>query len=396
MPVAQGLAVRWVFVSVVCLLGCSEQRAPPPPGGEHPGGWTDPSSPAFHGKWLAANGFPLPECQQCHGDDYAGGAVGVSCSQSGCHAQAPIACTTCHGSNGSPRPSAGAHGAHEAYCSTCHQVPAETTASVERHASGDASTLVRFSGVAVPDAGADAAPPEWNQAPQRCTNTYCHGAVSPVWTSPTPIGCGGCHGAPPADHAKWQRVAGTTAQCKDCHPDPSGPTHIDGVLEVTVTSCTACHGTADHAYPPLSLGGATDPSTPGVGAHVRHLDGTLADRISEPLPCNDCHVEPSSVTQPGHLDAPETVVRFPFGGSYDAGATTCTVWCHFDRSPGPVWTDDSGRYRQCNACHDFPPTTTRAGDPHPSVPGELSACLRCHPFSPATHVNGVVDFLQQP
>ena len=375
------------------VLGCSEQRGPPPPGGEHPEGWTDPSSTNFHAKWLAQNAFPLPRCQQCHGEDYAGGAVGVSCTQSGCHVQAPTACTTCHGAGGTPRPREGAHWAHQAFCSTCHVVPVQTTESVQQHASGDASTLVEFSGLAVPDGGADAAP-AWDPGMQRCTNTYCHGAASPTWTSGAQIPCSGCHGAPPANHARWQRVASSPAACASCHPDPSGSTHLNGVVDITVTSCTACHGSDGHPNPPLALDGATDPSDRGVGAHVRHLDGTLPDRISQPLLCNDCHVEPTQVVQPGHFDQAQTVVRFPFGGAYDPSGPTCSVWCHFDRSPGPVWTDDSGRYRKCDACHGFPPTVTRENNPHPSVPGELSACQRCHPFGPTTHVNGVVDFLQ--
>jgi len=396
--------VRWAAILLLLLLvGCSEERTEPPAGGVHPQGWADTDSGAFHAKWLSQNGFPLPECQQCHGQDYDGGSVGISCTQSGCHTQAPIGCTTCHGSRGTPRPDSGAHWAHQAFCSTCHHVPVETTASVEEHASGDASTIIRFSGLAVADGGAgpvsvwpdggSGVPPAWNDRTQQCTNTYCHGAVSPVWTTPQQIGCNGCHAAPPADHARWSRVAATTAACADCHPSPSGPTHVDGIVEITVTSCTACHGSDGHPYPPLSLDGSTAASTRGVGAHVRHLDGTLADRISEPLLCNDCHVEPTAVLQAGHFDQPQTVVRFPFGGTYDPAGQTCNVWCHFNKTTGPVWTNDTGSARQCNACHDFPPTVTRNGDPHPSVPGELSACLRCHPFGPSTHVNGVVDFV---
>ena len=393
--------VRIAPLLFLFAVGCAEERAPPPPGGVHPDGWTDPTSAAFHGAWLAQNGFPLPECQACHGQDYDGGSVGVGCVQSGCHAQAPTACTTCHGSNGTPRPQTGAHEAHDAYCSTCHRIPVQTTSSVEAHASADASTLVAFSGLAVPDAGAgvlgDAAPvpaPAWDAAAQQCTSTYCHGPISPVWTSGVQIQCNGCHGAPPANHARWSRVASSIATCTTCHPSSSAPTHVDGKVDVTVTSCTACHGEGDHAYPPLALDGDTDASTPGVGAHVRHLDGTLTDRISLPLPCNDCHVEPTSVVEPGHLDQPATVVRFPFGGTYDSAGQTCTVWCHWNKTPGPTWTNDTGSARQCDSCHAFPPTITRAGDPHPSVPGQLSACLGCHPFGQSTHVNGVVDFLQ--
>jgi len=395
-------AVRLVALVIVLSfigVGCSEDRSPAPAGGVHPAGWTDPGSASFHAKYLAQNAFPLPQCQTCHGQDYAGGSVGVSCTQSSCHKQTPIACTTCHGSEGTPRPDTGAHWAHQAYCGgTCHRLPVETTASVQAHASGDAGPTVQLGGLAIDDAGASATPPSWDAGAQQCANVYCHGAawgrgLSPKWNSSEAIGCGGCHDAPPADHARWSRVASSTASCASCHPDPSGSTHVDGIVEVTVTSCTACHGEGDHSFPPLSLDGSTDPATRGVGAHQRHLDGTLPDRISEPLVCNDCHVEPSQVIQAGHPLQSQTPVRFPFGGTYDATAQSCNVWCHFDKTTGPSWTDDTGDARQCNSCHLFPPVLTRAGDPHPSVPAQLSACQRCHPFGPTTHVNGVVDML---
>ncbi|MGO8997900.1 MAG: CxxxxCH/CxxCH domain c-type cytochrome [Polyangiaceae bacterium] len=382
------------------LVGCSEERtAAVAAGGVHPPGWGDRSSAAFHATWLSQNAFPLPRCQECHGNDYLGGDVGVSCVQSGCHTQTPIACTTCHGSNGTPRPQTGAHWAHEAYCSTCHDVPVETTASVQAHASADASTLIDFSGLAVLpedwlDAGVRDAEPAWNPTAQHCTNTYCHGPASPQWTTTAQIQCNGCHEAPPADHAPWSRVASSTATCTTCHPSPSGPTHVNGVVDVTVTSCTTCHGSNGHANPPLSLDGSTDPTTVGVGAHEAHLDPSDPNRIvALPLLCNDCHAVPTAVVQPGHFNGPQAIVRFPFGGTYDPTSATCNVWCHFNKTPGPVWTDNTGDAIQCDSCHAFPPVLTRAGDPHPSVPSELSACLGCHPFESTTHVNGVVDFV---
>jgi predicted CxxxxCH...CXXCH cytochrome family protein len=264
---------------------------------------------------------------------------------------------------------------------------------VEHHANGDASTLIDFSGIAITDAGTGA-PPTWNPGEQRCTNTYCHhGSPTPVWTTTTPIQCDGCHRAPPEDHARWARLATTPDSCTTCHPAPTEPTHINGVVDVTVTSCTTCHGANDHPNPPMSLDGSIDPTTRGVGAHVRHLDVTLADRIGKPLACNDCHAVPTAVLQAGHFDQPETQVRFPFGGTYDRPSASCTVWCHFDKVPGPTWTDDTGAARKCDACHAFPPTLTRAGTPHPSVAGELTVCLRCHVYGVSTHVNGVVDFV---
>src|SRR5271165_5557835 len=91
----QPTANRSVFAMMAALLlgGCSESRTPPAPAGAHPTGWADrgpdggvlTDDPSFHGTWLQANRFPLSQCTQCHGDDYSGGAVGLSCVQGGCH-----------------------------------------------------------------------------------------------------------------------------------------------------------------------------------------------------------------------------------------------------------------------------------------------------------------------
>jgi hypothetical protein len=162
-------------------------------------------------------------------------------------------------------------------------------------------------------------------------------------------------------------------------------------------NCTACHGANDHASPPLSLDGSTDPTTRGVGAHQRHLDGTLPDRISVPLGCTTCHPVPQSVTESGHYGAAQTPVSLPFGGAYDPGSMSCTVWCHWNKATAdgaPVWTNASGSARACDACHDFPPKTTRNGMMHPLVAPFLQVCETCHPFGPQTHVNGMVELTQ--
>jgi predicted CxxxxCH...CXXCH cytochrome family protein len=182
---------------------------------------------------------------------------------------------------------------------------------------------------------------------------------------------------------------------------------VNGQVEVSA-NCTSCHGSDGHSNPPVSLDGSTDPTTLGVGAHARHLDGTLADRISVPLPCDDCHVVPTQVVQPGHFDAPEAQVIFPWGprlgarDTFDPTHATCNVWCHFNRTPDvdagpgrdPLWTDDTGEARQCNSCHDYPPVLCRDGTLHPALPPnpDVSICSLCHVYAKATHVNGVVDF----
>jgi hypothetical protein len=248
---------------------------------------------------------------------------------------------------------------------------------------------VVFSGLA----RANGATPTFDATTKQCSGAYCHVNQSPTWqTPPANIPCDTCHTTPPASHARWTRVA-TPATCGNCHPLPPGGTHVDGTVELLASvTCTSCHGHGPMGQPAPSLDGSTSPTAPGVGAHDRHLDPNLLDRMGHVVACSTCHPVPTSVTQPGHLDhgAPATV-NLPQGGTYDASTQSCTVWCHFNQTPGPVWTDASGDARTCTSCHGFPPAFMRDGTPHTAAQPVLSACRACHPFSPATHVDGIVE-----
>jgi predicted CxxxxCH...CXXCH cytochrome family protein len=379
---------RAVLVTVL-LSGCTVARDLSPGAGEHPAGWADPQSPAFHGLWLAANGDQLAPCQLCHGANYEGGAVGVSCTSQGCHTQpgGPDFCGTCHGGPAGPLPATAAHALHAAYCSDCHVVPA--TVDAPGHITGTAQ--VTFSGLA----RADGAMPVWSAPLQQCSNVYCHLSQDPIWqTPPAVVPCDTCHGDPPASHALWSRVA-TKASCATCHPVPPAATHVDGIVELNAgVACDACHGSGPLGAPPPGLDGSTDPTSPGVGAHQAHLDPAFPGRMAKVVDCTTCHPVPASITTPGHLDhgAPATVI-LPQGGAYDPGVQSCTVWCHWNKIPGPVWTDASGDALACDACHGFPPVLMRDGQPHTASQPVLSACLACHIFTPATHVDGVVELV---
>jgi hypothetical protein len=226
-----------------------------------------------------------------------------------------------------------------------------------------------------------------------CSGVYCHVNQTPTWQAPPAvIPCNDCHGTPPASHQAWSRVA-TPATCGTCHPLPPGPTHVDGIVELNASiACNTCHGSDPSGAPPVGLDGSTSPTSPQVGAHQAHLDEELPGRIGQVVACATCHPVPASVTTPGHLDHPlPATVNLPQGGTYDASAQSCTVWCHWNKTPGPVWTDASGDALACDACHGFPPILMRNGMPHTASQPVLSACLACHPFSPATHVDGIVE-----
>lgn len=369
------------------LAGCEVARELPAGPGYHEGGWADRGSARFHAGWLRDHGDALDDCKKCHGSDYAGGAVGVSCNSAGCHQRAggPEFCGTCHGGAAGPRPATGAHAAHRSFCGECHAVPAQVKAKGHR----DGVAQVVFSGLAV----ADGATPTWTAATQTCAGTHCHAGSAPVWKKPEgPVACDTCHGAPPATHARWSRVA-PAGSCAGCHPVAPDPRHLDGETDLLPSiTCDTCHGSGPLGAPAPALDGATEATARGTGAHRRHLDETIPDRIGKVVPCAGCHHVPASITAPGHLDtsAPADVF-LPGGGTFDAATAGCTVDCHWDRAPGPVWTDISGGARACDACHGFPPLLTRQGSPHTIAPPTLAACLGCHPFSPETHVDGHVD-----
>jgi hypothetical protein len=387
-------AFAWLTaVASLALAACDNPRELPVGAGEHPEGWADPKSAAFHAHWLHDNGDKLQGCRPCHGDDYAGGAVGTSCRTSGCHErkEGPEFCGTCHGGASGPRPTTGAHDKHLAFCAECHKVPSKVHSA--GHINGKVDVV--FSGLA----RADLSSPKYDPETKTCSGVYCHATSAPVWKPPTvtgPAPCDFCHGNPPTTHERWNRVA-VPGSCTMCHPTPPGPTHLDKVLDLNPgIACDTCHGSGPLGAPPVSLDGSTDPTTRGVGAHRRHLVETLPDRIGRVASCADCHHVPASPGQAGHIDETSSAALaqvFPADGVYDPATLTCVVGCHWKRTPGPKWTDDSGDARKCDACHGFPPVLLRDGTPHTAAPPVLDACLACHVFTPTTHVDGKVDLL---
>jgi predicted CxxxxCH...CXXCH cytochrome family protein len=397
-------------LSLCSSLGGSQSPDCGQSSGQHPAGWADPESADFHQKWLRVNGDKLDSCASCHGADYGGGPVGVSCASQGCHTRkgGPEFCGTCHGGDSGPLPATGAHALHASFCTDCHDVP--TTVSQPDHITG--TPRVAFSGLAVP--GGKTA--SYDATSKTCAGVYCHAAQSPTWQAPpSTIACDLCHKAPPDSHKAWGRVANpppgaspaaVAAVCAACHPVPQpgaapapGDTHVDGKIDfIAGIACNACHGQDATGAPPVSLDGSTDPGAPGVGAHQAHLQETLPGRIGHVVACATCHTVPKSVGEAGHLDHPlPATVSLPKGGAYDPATQTCTVWCHWDGNAGktPKWTDTTGDIvaPTCTGCHGFPPATLRNGTPHTYAKPVLSACQACHPFSPATHVDAVVELV---
>jgi predicted CxxxxCH...CXXCH cytochrome family protein len=284
-----------------------------------------------------------------------------------CHTQpgGALACSTCHGSGATASPprdlcffpadaaNAGAHAAHVQpsaarpaglACATCHPVPGNP---VIGGLHGDGTVEIVFDPTAV------AGEASYDRTTQTCA-VYCHdqgGArPRPTWSETAPMACGNCHGAPPSGHF--------VGACSNCHQEANatgtalsgGTLHLNGHVDLGNGSglCGACHGTGDSPWP-------------STAAHSAHQNPTLT--VS--LDCTTCHIVPTTVLDPVHLDG---TVHVTFAGLATArgslpvwdGARCTNVGCHgaelADPAAAPVWTDTSGAQAQCGACHGVPPT----------------------------------------
>jgi predicted CxxxxCH...CXXCH cytochrome family protein len=377
----------------------------------------------------SATGGPSADgtCVYCHGTV---GRVGNLSGTDPLLASAPPAAPA-----GAPASVVGAHQTHlnppilnplrgPLACSECHVVPTNLA-----HATNPPANPVVFG----PLARAQGAAPTFDPTTLGCNAVYCHGnfdyagvkgkAASFTWGGPT-VGCGDCHALPPTGHPPLGANV-TRATCSQCHPSTvlpdgtinvNGGAHINGRADVAF-DCTTCHGTAGRtgflpgtdpelaAAPPVAPAGA--PSY-AVGAHQPHLNPTAAAAIRGPLPCNECHVVP---TTPEHATNPpaQAVVFGALARTQNANPTwtstttgCAATYCHgtftFNGVAGanatPLWT---GAAVTCTSCHGMPPTG------HPTLTGTVTAatCSACHPaavnpdgtinLATGAHLNGQAD-----
>jgi predicted CxxxxCH...CXXCH cytochrome family protein len=425
----------------------------PKPYTHHINGWMDPgNSDQFHGRVLRQAVYNLTGCQGCHGADLSGGSANVSCQS--CHTSGVMACNMCHGNATNAAPprdldylsatslvTVGAHqshvtdgGLHTGYaCQVCHTTPSQP--GDEGHYQVAGKLLQRPAPVTV--RSSPLGPFSWDRASATCTNSYCHAPIqdansspiAPIWTAvgQNQAPCGSCHGNPPAGHSPDPR-------CQTCHrPDyvgalPSSPRHANGQVDLAAPpgSCVGCHGSGDSPAPPVDLLGRSDPSLQTVGAHREHL--SALHKVSAPVACNECHLVPTELHSPGHIDTPPPAKVFPPGAgvlagadgapvSYDTNAATCTAYCHGsgarlsqDTSPSvnrtPIWNGGADQ-AACGSCHGIPPHVT--GTLYHLGVTDITQCASCHPDSvtPAgnikvdasghsTHLDGVVEALPWP
>lgn len=239
----------------IAVNACSDLEQPLPTNQKpelsvHPAGWVNLDSSNFHGNFIRDHGWNLGDCQECHGQNYAGGIAEVSCLT--CHPKTPEDCVVCHGGvdnqtgapprdlNGDVAVSAPGVGAHTVHleggdfnagfaCGTCHVVPDSFKAP--GHIEDNLPARVIFADLAL----VDGANPVWDLDELTCQNAYCHGAwslpkaqsthsfvytadeitgndSSPIWNEPSTVACGTCHGLPPTGHTTFALTA-----CMNCH-----------------------------------------------------------------------------------------------------------------------------------------------------------------------------------
>jgi predicted CxxxxCH...CXXCH cytochrome family protein len=339
-----------------------------------------------------------------------------------------LLCYGCHGNDTNLAPprdtdgntdtsilTVGAHQAHlestswhrQVLCEDCHLVPSNV--ADPGHLDVAPAELI-WSALEL----SDGASPVFDRAAATCSNGYCHGSTlitggsitAPVWTTVdgSQAACGTCHGLPPeAPHPPG-------ANCGDCHGAvidnnmnfvaPSR--HIDGVVDVTDADCNSCHGGTNNSAPPFDTQGNSETIEVTVGAHQAHLGSSGWHRE---LLCQDCHVVPANVDDPGHLDpAPAElnwsalVLADGASPTFDRAAATCAgSYCHGSTLPAggsnttPVWTTVDGSQAACGTCHGVPPAA-----PHPAS----EECGTCHGavidnnlnfVNPSRHIDGIVD-----
>jgi predicted CxxxxCH...CXXCH cytochrome family protein len=180
----------------------------------------------------------------------------------------------------------------------------------------------------------------------------------------------------------------------------------EDVVEVFAAECRACHGNIENPAPPNAIGGKTETTWRGVGAHQTHVRGTNSNNA---VACKSCHTVPENIFETGHMDAADHRAIVKFDGLalangatpiYDPETLTCSnVYCHGSKTkvPGknssPVWTLVDSSQRSCDSCHGAPPAL-----PHP----QKGDCIECHAgtagpnktiANKANHINGKVDIV---
>jgi len=327
------------------------------------------------------SGYPSPKA--------IGSAYG-SCSTSSCHEDGrgnPVVspvwgttaanCTQCHAA----LPNTGSHVQHITgigiTCGQCHKGAVQGSTVPALHMNG----FVDVYKVTEGDLGYPARKAK-GSAFLSCSNTSCHGGVSPVWGDNTSsYQCTKCHG-------KGVALANfSTATYQQAAPGYGGEGFGVSRQTGTVTSNVS--------------------SDPKVGAHDTHMRSL--NNMGKPVSCSDCHVVPATAFVSGHMNGdatpvwsnlaknietipgsaiPYTYAKGALIPNYDSATGTCSnIYCHGatltdGTNTAPRWNDSSyltgNRANDCAKCHGNPPTTSTKKAHDPVTEAD---CASCHPHN---------------
>lgn len=163
-------------------------------------------------------------------------------------------------------------------------------------------------------------------------------------------------------------------------------------ISTTTPLCAKCHGSAASSAPGVESvpGGFRDTSgSTGSAFSGTHFSHIIKGTNSDPMTCDECHVEPAAIDSAGHMSGlpagltwgalTRGAIRDPLNPSHTpvysgAPSRTCSsTYCHSQGGlkPSPTW-GDLGYDLNCGNCHGNPPAY-----PHPSG-DEGKNCIGCH------------------
>ncbi|MEQ1567215.1 MAG: hypothetical protein ABMA64_16360, partial [Myxococcota bacterium] len=183
--------------------------------------------------------------------------------------------------------------------------------------------------------------------------------------------------------------------CRSCHGEDLGPdggtvgiscgSCHDAVTPDWATTCTFCHGdpAEGSGAPPQDIDDVDDPAATSFPQHLAHVQQT---ELHVAWGCEQCHAEPSSALDPGHVfvdDDTAGVAEVTFdggiaaGGDYDGAA--CGVYCHTDGKGTPVAPVPDVI---CGACHSVKASLSKLSGRHLDHLSQDDlggiTCVACH------------------
>jgi predicted CxxxxCH...CXXCH cytochrome family protein len=271
-------------------------------------------------------------------------------------------------------------------CGTCHPVPPDY-----RHARG-VRAIVTLSGAG--QAQLPAALGSYDAVAGTCA-VYCHGAAaSPRWDA-TGVGCTSCHGAPPAPDTGHPAVSSDLRTCVGCHPaamnadgtvDAAGGKHVNGAVDVV--GCGTCHGN-----PPATGAHLAHFGLDGSGAYgdVRALQDRFPGAVPADAPgvyafgCGLCHPTDAAKHRDGTMQVEVRGTGATTGSlrararpdaTFDAATGRCSgVYCHSSGQEAPAFAetpDWRGNEKVgCAGCHANPPRYASGGAGTATANGHL-------------------------